>query len=295
MGAAVDNARVKEVVRLRSGRGRRRSGLFLAEGPREVGRARAAGLRIVETYFAPALLVWDEGEPVSERVLAKMAYRAEPEGVIAVVEAPPRVLTAGGSLYVVWFGIEKPGNLVAMARSAEAAGADALAVAEARADPWNPNAIRASTGAVFTLPIVEASLADLTALPLTIVAADVSATTRYTDADLARPTAIVVGAEDSGLGAEWLAAADARVSIPVAHGSADSLNAATAAAVVLFEAVRQRGLPRRRRSCAQRRRDPPSFAPRCSAPNARRAPWRELFQRTGSFSRAALLGTSSAR
>jgi TrmH family RNA methyltransferase len=170
-----------------------------------------------------------------------MAYRAEPEGVIAVVEAPQRELPADGSLYLVAVGIEKPGNLGAMARSAEAAGADALAVAEARADPWNPNAIRASTGAVFTLPIVEASLADLTALPLAIVAADVSATSRYTDADLARPTAIVVGAEDSGLGAEWLAAADARVSIPVAHGSADSLNAATAAAVVLFEAVRQRG------------------------------------------------------
>ena len=241
MITSVDNARVKEVVRLRSGRERRRSGLFLAEGPREVGRARAAGLRIVETYFAPALLEWDEGEPVSERVLAKMAYRAEPEGVIAVVEAPQRELPADGSLYLVAVGIEKPGNLGAMARSAEAAGADALAVAEARADPWNPNAIRASTGAVFTLPIVEASLADLTALPLAIVAADVSATTRYTDADLARPTAIVVGAEDSGLGAEWLAAADARVSIPVAHGSADSLNAATAAAVILFEAVRQRG------------------------------------------------------
>jgi TrmH family RNA methyltransferase len=238
---SVDNARVKEVVRLRSGRERRRNGLFLAEGPREVGRARAAGLRIVETYFAPTLLEWDEGEPVSERVLAKMAYRAEPEGVIAVVEAPQRELPADGSLYLVAVGIEKPGNLGAMARSAEAAGADALAVAEARADPWNPNAIRASTGAVFTLPIVEASLADLTALPLAIVAADVSATSRYTDADLARPTAIVVGAEDSGLGAEWLAAADARVSIPVAHGSADSLNAATAAAVILFEAVRQRG------------------------------------------------------
>ncbi len=241
MITSVDNARVKEVVRLRSGRERRASGLFLAEGPREVERARAAGLRIVETYFAPALLEWGEGEPVSERVLAKMAYRAEPEGVIAVVEAPRRELPANGTLYLVAVGIEKPGNLGAMARSAEAAGADALAVAEARADPWNPNAIRASTGAVFTLPVVEASLADITALPVAIVAADVSAATRYTDADLGRPSAIVVGAEDTGLGAGWLAAAHARVSIPVAHGSTDSLNAATAAAIILFEAVRQRG------------------------------------------------------
>jgi TrmH family RNA methyltransferase len=238
---SVDNARVKEVVRLRSGRERRRSGLFIAEGPREVERARVAGLRIVETYYSPELLEWDVGEPVSPRVLAKMAYRAEPEGVIAVVEAPVRELPRDGTLYLVAAGIEKPGNLGAMARSAEAAGADALVVADARADVWNPNAIRASTGAVFTLPVVEASRVDVAALPVAIVAADVNASTRYTDADLARPVAIVVGAEDSGLAAEWLAAADERVSIPVADGSTDSLNAATAAAVVLFEAVRQRG------------------------------------------------------
>jgi TrmH family RNA methyltransferase len=238
---SLDNARVKEVVRLRSGRERRRSGLFVAEGPREVERARAAGLRLVETYFAPELIEWDDGEAVSARVLAKMAYRAEPEGVIAVVEAPTRELPRDGTLYLVAAGIEKPGNLGAMARSAEAAGADALVVTDARADVWNPNAIRASTGAVFTLPVVESNLDDITALPVDIVAADVSAPTRYTDADLARPVAIVVGGEASGLGADWLAAADERVSIPVAGGSTDSLNAATAAAVVLFEAVRQRG------------------------------------------------------
>jgi RNA methyltransferase, TrmH family len=238
---SVDNARVKEVVRLRSGRERRRSGLFLAEGPREVERARAAGLRIVETYFAPALLEWDEGEPVSERVLAKMSYRAKPEGIVAVVEAPERELPSSGTLYLVAAGIEKPGNLGAMARSAEAAGVDALVVTDARADVWNPNAIRASTGAVFTLPVVEASLEDVAALPVAIVAADVSATTRYTDADLACPAAIVVGAEDTGLGTAWLDAAETRVSIPLAGGTTDSLNAATAAAVLLFEAVRQRG------------------------------------------------------
>lgn len=241
MITSVDNARVKEVVRLRSSRERRRSGLFVAEGPREVERARAAGLRVVQTYFAPALREWGDGEEVSERVLAKMTYRAEPEGVIAVVEAPRRELPRDGSLYLVTVGIEKPGNLGAMARSAEAAGADALVVAEARADPWSPNAIRASTGAVFTLPVVEATLADVEALPVDIVAADVGAPTRYTDADLAGPVAIAVGAEDTGLGADWLAAAGARISIPVSPGSTDSLNAATAAAVILFEAVRQRG------------------------------------------------------
>jgi TrmH family RNA methyltransferase len=238
---SVDNARVKEVVRLRSGRERRRAGLFLAEGAREVGRARAAGLRIVQTYYAPELIEWDEGEAVTGRVLAKMAYRGEPEGVIAVVEAPRRELPRNGTLYLVAAGVEKPGNLGAMARTAEAAGADALVVTDRRADIWNPNAIRASTGAVFTLPVVEATLDEIAALPVAIVTAVVGAPTRYTDSDLARPVAIVVGAEDTGLEADWRAAADTSVSIPVAPGSADSLNVATAAAILLFEAVRQRG------------------------------------------------------
>ncbi len=241
MITSVDNARVKDVLRLRRSSERRRSGLFLAEGPREVARAREAGLRIVETYYAPALLEWGEGEAVSERVLTKMAYRTEPEGVIAVVEAPRRELPRDGSLYLVAVGVEKPGNIGAMARTAEAAGADALVIAEGRSDAWNPNAIRASTGAVFTLPVVEAGLAEIVDLGVELVAAAVSAPTRYSDADLTGGAAVVIGAESTGLGADWLAAADRTVSIPLAGGSADSLNAATAAAIILFEAVRQRG------------------------------------------------------
>ena len=170
-----------------------------------------------------------------------MAYRAEPEGVIAIVEAPRRELPRDGTLYLVSVGIEKPGNLGAMARSAEAAGADALVVAEGQADPWNPNAIRASTGAVFRLPVVEGTLADIAGLDAALVATVVGAPLRYTDADLRAPSAIAVGAEDAGLAEPWLRAADLQVSIPVLGRSADSLNAAAAAAVVLFEAVRQRG------------------------------------------------------
>jgi TrmH family RNA methyltransferase len=238
---SLDNPRVKEVVRLRRSRERRRSGLFVAEGPREVERARAAGLRIVATYYAPSLLEWDGGEEVSEPVLAKMAYRREPEGVLAVVEAPAVELPRGGSLYLVAVGIEKPGNLGAMARSADAAGADALVVAEGEADVWNPNAIRASTGAVFTLPVVEATLDEIRALNVRLLAADVRGATPYSEVDLTIPAAIVVGAEDRGLPEHWRAAADVRVSIPLHGRTADSLNAATAAAILLFEAVRQRG------------------------------------------------------
>ena len=118
MGSVItstDNARVKEVLRLRKGGARRRAGLFIAEGPREVGRARAAGLRIVETFYAPSLLEWGEGEEVSERVLAKLAYRAEPEGVIAVVEVPRHELPHGATLVLVAVGIEKPGNQIGRA------------------------------------------------------------------------------------------------------------------------------------------------------------------------------------
>src|SRR5205823_8558919 len=139
---SVDNPRVKDVERLRKGRERRRAGVFVAEGPREVERARAAGLTSVATYFAPELIEWPHGDEVSERVLRKMSYRAEPEGVLAVVEIPQRELPRDASLLLVAVGIEKPGNLGAMARSADAAGADALLVADGEADPWNPNAIR---------------------------------------------------------------------------------------------------------------------------------------------------------
>jgi TrmH family RNA methyltransferase len=236
-----DNPRVKEVLRLRKSRERRRSGLFIAEGPREVGRVRAAGLTVHATYFAPELLAWDEGEEVSARVLARMAYRAEPEGVLAVVQIPQRDVPRDATLILVAVGIEKPGNLGAMARTADAAGADALLVGDANADPWNPNAIRASTGAVFTLPIAEVTLDDVRALPLQKIAAVVGADKRYTDADLTRPTAFVVGSEDEGLSDAWRGAADEQVAIPMSPRTADSLNAATSAGVLLFEAVRQRG------------------------------------------------------
>jgi RNA methyltransferase, TrmH family len=237
---SVDNPRVKDVVRLRKGRERRRTGLFVAEGPREVERALAAGLNVVATYFAPSLIDWPGGEEVSERVLAKMAYRAEPEGVVAVVEVPRRDLPANGTLYLAAVAIEKPGNLGALARTAAAAGADALVVAEAEADPWNPNAIRASTGAVFALPVVEATLDEVRALPAELVATTTDAPTSYAGADLTRAVTIAVGAEDTGLPQPWLEAAAQRVTIPLAAGATDSLNAATAAAIVLFEARRQR-------------------------------------------------------
>lgn len=241
---SVDNPRVKDVVRLRKARERRASGLFLAEGRREVARAIAAGLTVRESYVAPELLPdWPHpAEEVTARVLARMSYRDDPEGILAVVEAPEHAVPADATLVLVAVGIEKPGNLGAMARTADAAGADALFIANAAADPWNPNAIRSSTAAVFTLPVVPTTREELAALPLRRVAAVVEgAATPHTHVDLTAPTAILVGAEDAGLGDDWLELADERVSIPMRGRTADSLNAATAAAILLYEAVRQRG------------------------------------------------------
>ena len=237
-----DNQRVKDVLRLRRSRERRASGLFIAEGPREVQRAIDAGLTFTEIFVAPELIAdWPHAHTaVSARVLAKMAYRAEPEGVLAIVEQPRRALPDNATLILVAVGIEKPGNLGAMARTADAAGADALVVADAQADPWNPNAIRASTGAVFTLPIVEATRAEIASLPLQKVAAVVGARTKLSDADLTSPTALIVGAEDAGLDDAWKTIADVEVQIPMTGRTADSLNASNAAAILLYETVRQR-------------------------------------------------------
>ena len=238
-----DNPRVKDVLRLRKSRERRRDGLFIAEGVREVERALAAGLVARAIYVAPELLPeWTRpgAEEVSGRVLAKMAYRAEPEGLLGVFESPQRVLPPDSTLVLVAVDIEKPGNLGAMARTADAAGVDALLVGGPNFDPWNPNAIRASTGAVFTLPIVEATSAEVAALSHHKVAAVLGASRAHTEPDYTARTAFLIGAEDAGLDDAWREIADEEVAIPMKGTSADSLNASTAAAVLLFEAVRQR-------------------------------------------------------
>jgi RNA methyltransferase, TrmH family len=139
--------------------------------------------------------------------------------------------------------VEKPGNLGAMLRTADAAGLTALIAADPVTDWGNPNVIRASKGTVFSVPVASATAGDVLAwladLALTVVAATPDADLLVTDADLTGPTAIVVGSETHGLPARWLAAADVRVRIPM-FGRADSLNVATSAAIVAYEAVRQR-------------------------------------------------------
>ncbi len=247
------NPRVRGWAKLKTRRGRREQGLFLVEGAREAARALAAGV------VPSAWLVWPEragseaaellaGAPVyelSEAAMRKVSYRENPPALIGVFERPARHLEdlpARPRRVLVAVEIEKPGNLGAMLRSADASGTDAVLIVGDAVDPENPNVIRASTGAVFALPLAvvghEEAHRWLIARGLQLAATSPAAERVYWEADLARPTALVVGAEDRGLPAGWLEAADVRLRIPM-EGRVDSLNASVSAALVLYEMLRQ--------------------------------------------------------
>ena len=192
---------------------------------------------------------------VTDSLLGKMAYRQNPEGLLAVFQSPTWSLEGldtgstsspgdGPPLWLVASGTQKPGNLGSMVRSADAAGCRGVLVADAQVDAFNPNAIRASTGAVFSLPVVAAPadlvVESLRAGGVRVIAATPSGGIPYTQADLSGPVAVVIGPEDSSLDPFWLTAAEAHVTIPMFSRAVDSLNASVSAAVLLFEAVRQR-------------------------------------------------------
>jgi TrmH family RNA methyltransferase len=188
---------------------------------------------------------------VSPAVLAKIAFGDRADGIVLVVVTPDQPLGAlqlpAEPLIVVVEGVEKPGNLGAIFRSADAAGTSALIAADPRTDVFNPNAIRASLGTIFTVPVgtstAEDALEWLVERRIRPIAAVVDAPVAYTAADLSGPVAIVLGSEAGGLSRTWSDRRVTPVSIPMA-GVADSLNVSVAAAVLLFEAVRQRAAGR---------------------------------------------------
>ena len=184
---------------------------------------------------------------VSSAVYEKIAYRGSTEGIVAVVRA--RRLTLGdlpehrNPLYIVLESVEKPGNLGAVLRSADAAGADAVMVCDPLTDLYNPNLIRSSVGAVFSVPCVactsEECIDFLKAHQVSILTAQLQDSKLYYDTDMTGATAIVMGTEATGLTPRWRQAADAHIRIPML-GRLDSLNVSVSAAILLFEAVRQR-------------------------------------------------------
>ena len=252
------NPRVKALARLKTKKGRREAGAFLVEGPREIARALASPrVRPELLVVDPANLSPEEAEllaahpdlprlEVAPPVMEKLAYREHPGGLLLVArsEAPGlEALELGENpLVLVAVGLEKPGNLGAVFRSADAAGA-AVVVADPRVEPFAPQTIRASTGTVFAVPFAlapgEAVRRWLRAKGLSVVATSPGAETLFWDADLKGPAAILIGPEETGLDAAWLAASDQAVRVPM-RGSADSLNASVTAALLLYEALRQR-------------------------------------------------------
>jgi TrmH family RNA methyltransferase len=245
------NPRLKAVRRLR-GRRAREAGVFLAEGHTQVRAALEAGARIRELLFTSELFLGAEDAALVERCrgetveLSRAAFlsvsgNVRADGLLAVVERWPTALAAlrDDTLVLVAEAVERPGNLGTIVRTACAAGATALVVADPRTDLFHPETVRGAVGALFRLPAhagtSDAALARLAGNRIVVATPD--APQPIWDADLTGPLALVVGNERHGVSATWLAAADELVSIPM-PGPADSLNVAVAAGIVLFEATR---------------------------------------------------------
>lgn len=256
------NPRLKALAALRRRRTREDEGVTLVEGYEELQLAMRAGVEPRSLFYCPELMA----DPPSQRLLIeemsaagaeifqvgrsafeRAAYREGPDGFLAVVGAVNRTCAdldvPDDALILICEGVEKPGNLGAMLRTADAAGIDAVIAADPVTDWGNPNVVRSSKGTVFSVPVAsdttEAILAWLTSRGILVVAATPDTTTMHTDISYAGPLAIAVGAEKQGLTAAVLDAAEHRVRIPMV-GQANSLNVSTSAAVVVYEAVRQR-------------------------------------------------------
>lgn len=270
------NPKVKELLALQEkSRERAERGLFVVEGRREFRQCQDAGFIPDTVFICPDIFgggkfnhdTFGSGEAgkgpafdpegllktgckvcmVSKEVYAKIAYRGGTEGIVAEIRYRERTLKdivlGENPLVMVLESVEKPGNLGAVLRSADAAGADAVVVCDPRTDLYNPNLIRASLGAIFSRQVAAASseetIAWLKANGIRILTAQLQDSVLYYDTPMQGPTALVMGTESTGLTNLWRDAADAHIRIPML-GSLDSLNVSVSAAILLFEALRQR-------------------------------------------------------
>lgn len=261
MISSMQNPKVKLVKSLMNRKDREETKLFTIEGYRELKRAIDAGRVPMSLFFCPDFFLQtneraliekaeEKGAEVYEcapHVFEKLSYRDRPDGLLAVAPQLHRQLAdlelSSSPLIVVAESIEKPGNLGTILRSSDAAGVDAVIVCDPRTDIHNPNVVRASVGTLFTLPVIEATKQDtfsfLKQKGIKILASTPHAKENFFQANLQGPVALLVGCEQYGLSQEWFDAADLKVRIPM-HGVADSLNAAQAATLLLYEVVRQR-------------------------------------------------------
>lgn len=270
---SAQNPKIKNLLQLQEkSKARREQGLFVVEGRRELEHCIEAGYTVRTLFVCPEItgagpsLLSGRGWPeicdttpssvgplvieIPEQLYRKVAYRESTEGILAEVEYKSLTLEdlelPENPLVMVLEAVEKPGNLGAVLRSADAAGADAVIICDPLTDLYNPNLIRASVGAVFTVPTVACTSADaiafLQARGIQILTAQLQDSSLYYDVDMRRGTALVMGTEATGLTGQWREAASAHIRIPML-GRLDSLNVSVSAAILLFEAVRQRQLP----------------------------------------------------
>ena len=255
------NTRFRDALALRDARERRRRRELLLDGAREITRALDGGLAVREAWVAPERVHSDAareaivalgraGTEIVEaapELLDRLAYGDRDEGVVAIVAAPPteldRLSLPADPLVAVLDGVEKPGNLGAVVRSADGAGVDAVVLTDPASDPWNPNAIRASMGTLFGMPLAVSTapeaIAWLRAREVSIVTARVDADLDYDRIDLRSGVAVVLGSEAAGLGQVWTGPDVTAVRVPML-GRADSLNVSATAAILFYEARRQR-------------------------------------------------------
>jgi TrmH family RNA methyltransferase len=255
--SSTSNPKIKFLLSLEKPRERRKQQLFTIEGKKEIMMAMQAGYKIGNVFYCHDMLSADELEPeltedklvipVSKSVFDKIAVRENSGGLIAVAEMKAHDLSAlrlsSVPLVLVLESVEKPGNLGAILRSADAAGVDAVILCDTQTDLYNPNAIRSSIGCLFTQQIAVTSSGDaiewLSKQGVNIWCTNLKASRPYHEVDFTAPSAIVMGTEATGISEQW-AKATGNIIIPM-QGKIDSMNVSTSAAVVIFEARRQRG------------------------------------------------------
>lgn len=256
---SAQNPKIKTLLELQEkSKARRREGLFVVEGKRELLHCLSVGYKPHTIFVCSDILSETDMNEISSRaegkiidipsqLYEKVAYRGGTEGVIAEVFCKTHTIDSlevkENPLIVVLESVEKPGNLGAVLRSADASGADAVIICDPLTDLYNPNLIRASIGSVFTVPTIAATSAEtiswLKARNINIYTAQLQDSEWYYDTDMKKGTAIVMGTEATGLSEIWREAADAHIKIPML-GKLDSLNVSVSAAILLFEAVKQR-------------------------------------------------------
>src|SRR5882762_8135579 len=253
------NPKIKSLLALEKPRERRKQQLFIIEGKKEIALALEAGYRIGNLFYCVDLFPETDLKslgvddkflvPVTQEVFDKIAIRENSGGVIAVAEMKAHRLDeiklSTNPLVLILESVEKPGNLGAILRTADAAGVDAVIICDPQTDFYNPNVIRSSVGCVFTNQLGAVSsdeaIAWLKKNKIKIFCTSLQASRPYHQIDFTQPCAIVMGTEATGLSETWTNNSDANIIIPM-QGKIDSMNVSNATAVVVFEAMRQRGL-----------------------------------------------------